>query len=73
MKGHVLAEIQDQLALKSKTEFILNILIFADFSRWQQPDLDKLIGRFEEILTNSHEQNRIVFTYNPILTICLAC
>lgn len=27
-------EILEQLATKSKTEFLLNILIFTDFSRW---------------------------------------
>lgn len=27
-------EVLNQLETKAKTEFILNILIFADFSRW---------------------------------------
>ena len=30
----VRTELLDQLATKAKTEFILNILIFADFETW---------------------------------------
>ena len=59
---------------KAKTEFVLNILIFADFSNgWNQLILQDLIDCIEEISQNDHEQNRIVLSYNPILTICLSC
>ena len=69
----VVAEILEQLALKSKTEYILNILIFADFTRWKTEDLGEIIGFLTETAEQQPEQNRIVLSYNPILTICLAC
>ena len=60
--------------MKLKTEFILNILIFADFSGgWSHDEIGVIIECIEEIVTEGHEQNRIVLSYNPILTICLAC
>ena len=65
-------EILNNIELKAKTEFYLNILLFADFSRWPQRDLDLFITCLEEITSEAHEKNRIVLSYNPILTICLA-
>jgi hypothetical protein len=65
----------DMLKLKAKTEFVLNVCIFADLSMWpQQAELKDFIEYIGEIPSvNNHEQNRIVLSYNPILTICLAC
>ena len=68
----VIAAIQEQLDQKNKTEFILNILIYADFSSWKG-DLEALVGYIGEITEEAYEENRIVLSYNPILTICLAC
>ena len=42
-------EILAQLQTRAKTEFILNILIFADFSRWPQIDLQSFIECIEEM------------------------
>ena len=70
---NVMAEILKQLRLKLKTEFILNILIFADFSRWNADDLTVVIECIEEITSEGHFTNRILLSYNPIQTICLAC
>ena len=69
----VIDAITDQLHLKAKTEFILNILIFADFGRWGQEKLSELVEFFDNMTDPAYEQNRIVLSYNPILTICLAC
>lgn len=66
-------ELLDMLSHKAKTELVLNVLIFADFSRWPQRDLRDFIDYVSEITSMGHEQNRILLTYNPILTICLAC
>lgn len=68
----VVAALEEVLEQKSKTEFVFNILIYADFSCWGGK-LDSLVDYIEEITDPAYEQNRIVFTYNPILTICLAC
>lgn len=68
-------ELMEMLKLKSKTEFILNVCLFADLSMWpQQFELKDFIEAIGEIPSeNRYEQNRIVLCYNPILTICLAC
>lgn len=50
----------------------MNILIFADFARWPPTSLEQFIDYIEEICTNEHDTNRIVLSYNPVLTICLA-
>jgi len=68
----VQTELLAQLQSKAKTEFILNILIFADFSRWKQIDLQQFIDCIDEMTGDPHEQNRIVLSYNPILCICLS-
>ena len=69
----VMDALTEQLQLKSKTEFILNILIFADFGRWGQKRLETLVEIFAEMTDANVEKNRIVLSYNPILTICLSC
>lgn len=62
------------LHLKSKTEFVLNVCLFAELSMWSQDDLRRFVEAIEQITSdNNHETNRIVLCYNPILTICLAC
>jgi hypothetical protein len=59
---------------QAKTELILNTLIYADFSVWSQKPLRELIDYLTETVnTMSAQQNRIMLTYNPILTICLSC
>ena len=68
----VIKAIEEQLDQKDKTEFILNLLIYADFSSWKG-DLETLVGYIGEITEMAYEENRIVLSYNPILTICLAC
>lgn len=66
-------ELLAQLESKAKTVFVLNVLIFADFSRWPQLHLRRFIDCVDEMTGEPHEQNRIVLTYNPILCICLSC
>jgi len=64
----------EMLAHKSKTEFVLNVLIYADFSRWPQTTIRELIDSISEITNETVvEKNRILLSYNPIQTICLAC
>ena len=72
-KEEIIKSIKEQLAMRAKTEFVLNILCFADFGRWGTADLGELVAYFEEMLEPAYEENRIVLSYNPILTICLAC
>ncbi|CDW71841.1 UNKNOWN [Stylonychia lemnae] len=57
----------------TKTELVLNTLIFADFSRWSQVKLRVFIDFITEIVKRGHEQNRILLCYNPIQVITLSC
>jgi hypothetical protein len=54
------------LASKGKTELVLNVLLFAEFATWSQQDVQDLILYFEEMVSNGHNQNRVVFSYNAI-------
>jgi len=58
-----------------QTEFVLNLLIFAEFGKWKsKKDIIAFIEYIEEIIQQElPEMNRITLSYNPILTICLAC
>jgi len=69
----VVAEMLYLLSTRAKTDFILNTMPFANFAQWSQTDCGEFIGYMEEMANFSHFDNRIVLTYNPILTICLAC
>ena len=56
----------------TKTELILNVLIYADFSRWKQTDIKTFID-YVSAIVDSSEQNLMYKCYNPVLTICLCC
>jgi len=73
MDDKVREELLAMLAHKAKTELVLNVCVYADFSRWPQSQLREFIDYVNEITSLGHEQNRILLSYNPILTICLAC
>lgn len=47
--------------------------MFTDFSQWKKKNIKTLIGYLVEIAISGHEQNRIMYCYNTILTICLSC
>ena len=69
----VVNELLFMMQSKAKTELVLNVLLYADFSVWTQRALNTFIEGLEEIATLGHFTNRVVLSYNPILTICLAC
>ena len=70
---NVVAELLSLLSTKAKTEFVLNCMNYANFASWLQTDLSEFIECMREMTENLHYENRIVLTYNPILTIILAC
>jgi len=39
----------------SKSELILNVLLYADFSRWKQKHLRSLLDMIKEIIDSGHE------------------
>jgi hypothetical protein len=58
---------------KAKSELILNVLLFSDFTRWETAKLNSLLDMLKEMISEEHEQNRIMLCYNPIMTIALGC
>jgi hypothetical protein len=48
-------------------------LLYVDFSIWKKNQLERLLDYLVEIVESGHEQNRIMYCYNYILTICLSC
>ena len=60
-------------ATGSKTELVLNILMYSDLTRWEQKRIRHFVNMIKDIIKQAHESNRILLCYNPILTISLAC
>lgn len=73
LKEEVLDTIMGIFEHGSKTELILNTLIFSDLTRWDLGRLRKFIAMINDIIKSAHEKNRILLCYNPILVICLCC
>jgi len=72
VQPYVIEKILGQLKRDAKSELILNVLLFSDFTRWEQINLRALLEMLEEIAIEEHEQNRILLSYNPILAIALS-
>ena len=51
----------------------MNVLLFSDFTRWETVKLQSLLNMIKEMITEEHEQNRILLCYNPIMAIALGC
>lgn len=72
-KEEIIKEILKIFEQGSKTELILNILIYTEFHHWEQKHLKVFVKNIKSILISSHENNRILLCYNPILSIALSC
>ncbi len=57
----------------SKSELLLNCLMYTDFGRWEQRQIKIFIKHISSIIYSGHESNRILLCYNPIMAIALAC
>ena len=57
---------------QTKTELVLNVVGFCEFSRWGQHFIRKFIDCVAEIVNAGYEKNRILLTCNPALAIALA-
>ena len=69
----VLEHILNLFAKGARSELILNVLLYSDFSRWETTKLKSLLDMLSEIVVEEHEQNRILLSYNPIMLIALGC
>ncbi len=51
----IINNILELFDIGSKSELLLNVLLFADFSRWKQKQLKMLMEMIEEIINSGHE------------------
>ena len=55
----------------SKTNFFLNVLLLLDISLWKIKYLDKLIEMFNNYVSEPYNTNRLLLSYNPMMSIAL--
>ena len=55
----------------SKTNFILNVLLLLDISLWKIRYLDQLIAMFDNYINAPFQENRLLLSYNPMMSIAL--
>ena len=64
-------KILEFLQVGSKTNFLLNTLILTDTQEWKNDYLNKLINLLSEIIDDSFEENRLLLSPNPMMSIAL--
>jgi len=57
----------------SHTNYYLNILTSIDIAMWRTQKIKELIEILESYKSESHESNQLMLSYNPLMTIALAC
>jgi hypothetical protein len=65
--NQILAHFEDG----AKTNFILNILHLTGFDLWKNKDLAKLLEMFENFTVDDYLENRLILSYNPLMSITL--
>ncbi len=64
---NILANFEDG----SKTNYILNILLLIGIDVWKNKSLKKLIDMFENFTCEDYLENRLILSYNPLMSIAL--
>ena len=54
-----------------RTNFLLNVLLLIDISMWKNKHLKELLQVFEDYVEKSYEQNFLLLSYNPFMSIAL--
>ena len=57
----------------SMTNFILNVLLLLDISTWRFKQLDELMDMFNNFIEAPFNENRLLLSYNPLMSIVLVC
>ena len=71
-KKEVIRELLDRLCNCNDIELILNILLRAQFERWQQDDAIELVDFIDTFADVGREPNVVYYMYNPVLCLCMA-
>ena len=56
----------------SKTNYILNVLLLSDVILWKNRYLQQLIEMFDNFASEGYETNRLILSYNPMMSIALS-
>jgi len=68
-KDEVVSEFINLLKVGSRTNYLLNILALVDLSIWKNQHLKELVEVLDEYESNPLDQNRLLLSYNPIMSI----
>lgn len=71
-KDEVVSQFISLLKGGDRMNYLLNILTLVDLSIWKNQHLKELIEVLDEYESNTLEQNMLLLSYNPIMSICLA-
>lgn len=55
----------------SKTNYILNVMLLSDVPNWKNKFLKELLEMIENFATETFENNRLLLSYNPLMSIAL--
>lgn len=65
-------KILEFMKIGSKTNFLLNTLLLTEISEWKDKYLQRLISMFKELIDDKYENNRLLLSYNPLMSIALS-
>lgn len=68
----VVDQMIEKMQIGSKTNLLLNILILIDISVWKNQQLQDLIVQFENFTGETFENNRLLLSNNPMMSIALS-
>lgn len=69
----VIGKMLEVLNYGSRSNFILNVLSLIDVSMWRIQKLKDLISIFSGYADEGYEKNRLMLSYNPLMSIALTC
>lgn len=69
----IVDKILELLTNGTNTVYYLNILTLIDISLWKNGKIKQLIEIFDQYANESYDNNQLLLSYNPIITIALAC
>ena len=55
----------------AKTNFILNIFHLTGLDLWKNGEISQLLCMFENFTEDSYLKNRLILSYNPLMSIAL--
>lgn len=70
-KEEVVEKILEYFTIGSKTIFLLNTMILTDVSVWNVKQIEQLINMLSDFVSDDFQDNRLLLSYNPMMSIAL--